>query len=133
MDETGVTTYTGEHAASGITTPLPPIDTWPNQFSKYEIVIAIPEYTSMCPRTDLPDFGTLTITYVPDRLCLELKSLKAYIHSYRNLGIFYENAVNRVLRDVVAACNPARATVVGEFTVRGGMRSVITASHPAPP
>ena len=132
MDEAGVTTYTDEHAESGITTPLPAIDTWPNQFSKYEIAIAIPEYTSMCPRTGLPDFGTLTITYIPDRLCLELKSLKTYIHSYRNLGIFYENAVNRVLKDIVVACNPTRATVVGEFTVRGGMRSVITASHPAP-
>ncbi|MBQ27219.1 MAG: NADPH-dependent 7-cyano-7-deazaguanine reductase QueF [Nitrospiraceae bacterium] len=132
MDATGVTTYTDKHAESGIASPLPTIDTWPNQFSAYEIAISIPEYTSICPRTGLPDFGTLTITYIPDRLCLELKSLKAYIHSYRNLGIFYENAVNRVLKDVVAACNPSQATVVGEFTVRGGMRSVITASHPAP-
>jgi len=129
MDETGVTTYTDEHAESGITALLPTIDTWPNQFSNYEIAITIPEYTSICPRTGLPDFGTLTITYTPDRLCLELKSLKTYIHSYRNLGIFYENAVNRVLKDVVVACNPTRITVVGEFTIRGGMRSVITASH----
>ncbi len=132
MDEAGVTTYTDKHAESGIATPLPAIDTWPNQFSNYEIVIEIPEYTSMCPRTGLPDFGTLTITYRPDNLCLELKSLKVYIHSYRNLGIFYENAVNRVLKDVVEACNPTRATVIGEFTVRGGMRSVITAFHPGP-
>ena len=130
MDDAGMNAYTDEHAGSGITTPLPIIETWPNQFAKYEIVISIPEYTSICPRTGLPDFGTLTITYIPDRLCLELKSLKAYIHAYRNIGIFYENAVNRILKDVVAVCYPLQATVVGEFAVRGGMRSTITASYP---
>ena len=82
----------------------------PTSFPDYEIEIAIPEFTSVCPKTGLPDFGKLTLRYVPDELCLELKSLKMYMLAYRNLGIFYENAVNRFLRDVVKACNPVRAT-----------------------
>ena len=124
--------YTDETAKSGISTPLPAIETWENQFSKYEISIAIPAYTSICPYTGLPDFGTLIITYTPNTQCIELKSLKNYIHSYRNLGIFYENAVNRILQDVVSACKPIQAIVRGEFTIRGGMRSVITAAYPPP-
>jgi 7-cyano-7-deazaguanine reductase len=107
---------------------LPEIETWPNQFPDYEIEIAIPEFTSVCPKTGLPDFGTLTLRYVPDKLCLELKSLKTYLLAYRNLGIFYENAVNRFLRDVVAVAHPLSATVIGEFTPRGGMQSKITAA-----
>lgn len=122
--------YTEEHARSGLDAELPPIECWPNQFENYEITIVIPEYTSVCPKTGLPDFGTLTIRYVPDKLCLELKSLKMYILAYRNLGIFYENAVNRILRDVVAACQPKSASVRGEFTPRGGIRSIIEARYP---
>jgi 7-cyano-7-deazaguanine reductase len=120
--------YTSEHARSGVDTRLPDIETWPNQFPGYEIEIVIPEFTSVCPKTGLPDFGTLTLRYVPDQLCLELKSLKMYELSYRNLGIFYENVVNKFLRDVVSACQPVTATVTGEFTPRGGIRSTIKAT-----
>lgn len=120
--------YTEEHARAGIRAPLPKIETFPNQFPGYEIEIAIPEFTSLCPKTGLPDFGEITIRYVPDKHCLELKSLKMYELAYRNLGIFQENAVNRILRDVVAACKPVSATVTGEFTPRGGLYSKITAS-----
>jgi 7-cyano-7-deazaguanine reductase len=125
-----VNQYTEEHAKSGLEAELPPIECWPNQFENYEITIVIPEYTSVCPKTGLPDFGTLTIRYVPDKLCLELKSLKTYILAYRNLGIFYENAINRILRDVVVACQPVSASVRGEFNTRGGMRSIIEAKYP---
>src|SRR5262245_28847729 len=111
---------------------LPEIECWPNQFSGYEISIAFPEYTSICPKTGLPDFGTITIKYTPERQCLELKSLKMYFHAYRNVGIFYENAVNRILRDIVTACHPVRAKVTGEFSTRGGMRSVIEAIYERP-
>jgi 7-cyano-7-deazaguanine reductase len=124
--------YTDEHAAAGIDAALPEIETWPNQFPDYEIEIAIPEFTSMCPKTGLPDFGKLTLRYVPDKKCLELKSLKMYLLAYRNLGIFYENVVNRFLRDVVAAAKPRSATVTGEFTPRGGLHSKITASWSKP-
>lgn len=120
--------YTDEHAAAGIREELPEIETWPNQFPDYEIEIAIPEFTSVCPKTGLPDFGKLTLRYVPDKKCLELKSLKMYLLAYRNLGIFYENVVNRFLRDVVAAAHPVSATVTGEFTPRGGLQSKITAT-----
>ena len=119
--------YTEEHARAGIDVQLPPLDTWPNQFRGYEIAISIPEYTSICPKTSLPDFGTITIRYMPAERCLELKSLKYYILAYRNLGIFYENAVNRILRDIVAASQPAWAVVTGDFNVRGGMRTVVEA------
>ena len=112
--------YTDEHAAAGIDAPLPEIETWPNQFPNYEIEIVIPEFTSICPKTGLPDFGRLTLRYVPDELCLELKSFKMYTLEYRNLGIFYENVVNRLLADVVKATQPVWATLVGEFTPRGG-------------
>ena len=122
--------YTSEHAGSGVRAKLPRIETWPNQYQNYEITISIPEYTSICPRTGLPDFGTITIHYLPGRLCLELKSLKYYILSYRNLGIFYENAVNRILDDVAHACSPKWAVVRGEFTTRGGMRTMIEARFP---
>ena len=121
--------YTREHARGGLTATLPALETWENQFSEYEITVTIPEYTSVCPRTGLPDFGTVTLHYVPDKSCIELKSLKNYIQAYRNLGIFYENAVNRILRDVVAACQPIRAVVRGEFTPRGGIRSAVEARY----
>jgi 7-cyano-7-deazaguanine reductase len=123
--------YTENHAKSGIDAPLPDIECWPNQYPSYEIAITIPEYTAVCPKTGLPDFGTIEITYEPSKLCLELKSLKSYINAYRDIGIFYENAVNRILRDLVRACEPVRMTVRGEFNVRGGMKSVIEAKHPA--
>ena len=123
--------YTDKHARSGIDAPLPRLDWFKNQLKNYEITISIPEFTSVCPRTGLPDFGTITIRYIPDRWCVELKSLKTYILAYRSLGIFYENVVNRILRDFVKASKPIQAVVMGEFNVRGGMKSVIEASYPA--
>ena len=125
--------YTPTHARSGLNAKLPALATWPNQFPNYEITIVIPEYTSICPKTGLADFGTVTIRYVPRRLCVELKSLKYYILGYRNLGIFYENAVNRILQDIVKACQPEWATVTGEFNVRGGMKSIIEARYQRKP
>ena len=122
--------YTEDHARAGIDTPLPKIECFKNQFKNYEITISIPEFTSVCPRTGLPDFGTITVRYVPNQWCVELKSLKIYILAYRSLGIFYENAVNRILRDFVKASKPIRAVVTGEFNVRGGMKSIIEASYP---
>jgi 7-cyano-7-deazaguanine reductase len=121
--------YTDEHAEAGVRAPLPEIETWPNQYGTgYEIEIVMPEFTSVCPKTGLPDHGTLTLRYVPDKYCLELKSLKMYTLEYRNLGIFQENVVNRMLADVVKAARPVSATVVGEFTPRGGVYTKITAS-----
>ncbi len=122
--------YTKEHARAGIKASLPKIECFENQFKNYEITISIPEYTSVCPKTGLPDFGTITIQYVPDKWCVELKSLKEYIVAYRNLGIFYENAVNRILRDLVKAAGPLQAVVIGEFHTRGGMKSTIEAAYP---
>jgi len=120
--------YTDEHAAAGVDAALPEIETWPNQYPDYEIEIVMPEFTSVCPKTGLPDFGRVVLRYVPDRLCLELKSYKMYLLAYRDLGIFQENVVNRVLRDVVKAAKPVSATVVGEFTPRGGLATVVTAT-----
>jgi len=120
--------YTDAHAAAGTGGALPEIETWPNQYPNYEVEISLPEFTSVCPKTGLPDHGTITLRYVPDKLCLELKSLKMYMLAYRNLGIFQENVVNRFLRDIVKACRPVRATVIGEFTPRGGVYSKISAS-----
>ena len=121
--------YTDEHAAAGLDAALPEIETWDNQFPDYEIQVAIPEFTSVCPKTGLPDFGSLSLTYVPDKLCLELKSLKMYALAYRNLGIFYENVVNRFLADVVNAVRPVSAELTGEFTPRGGLHSRVTARY----
>ena len=125
--------YTKEHARSGLDTPLPQIECFENQFKNYEITISIPEYTSICPRSGLPDFGTITIQYTPNKWCIELKSLKMYILAYRNLGIFYENAVNRILKDFVKAVKPIQAVVTGEFNVRGGMKSIVEAVFPSRP
>jgi 7-cyano-7-deazaguanine reductase len=121
-----------KEAKAGLIEKLPPIETFPNQFPDYEINIEIPEFTSICPKTGLPDFGTVTIKYVPKDHCLELKSLKMYILGYRDLGIFYENAVNRILKDIVAACRPVSATVRGEFNPRGGLISAVEARYPRP-
>ena len=106
--------YTKDHARAGIHSRLPAIETWPNQFHGYTITICVPEYTSVCPKTGLPDYGAITIDYVPRKLCLELKSLKLYLLAYRNLGIFYENAVNRILRDIVAATRRSEERRVGK-------------------
>ena len=120
--------YTDKEAEAGVRADLPEIETWPNQYrTGYEIEIVMPEFTSVCPKTGLPDHGTLTLRYVPDRVCLELKSLKMYTLAFRNLGIFQENVVNRMLQDVVKAARPVSATLVGEFAPRGGISTRITA------
>jgi 7-cyano-7-deazaguanine reductase len=124
--------YTPEHARAGLSHPFPDIETWPNQFPGYEIVIDIPEFTSVCPKTGLPDFGVLKIRYMPSKSCLELKSLKEYLLGYRNLGIFQENIVNRVLEDVVRACRPKWAIVHGDFRPRGGIGTTVEARWPRP-
>ncbi len=121
--------YTEQHAKSGTLARLPSIECWENQYQGYEIEIRIPEYTAICPKTGLPDFGVITVKYTPDKWCLELKSLKEYITAYRNIGIFYENAVNRILNDLVAACKPACMRVRGEFTPRGGIQSCVEACY----
>jgi 7-cyano-7-deazaguanine reductase len=124
--------YTDDHAASGVDASLPGIETWANQYGpNYEIEIVMPEFTSVCPKTGLPDHGTVRLIYTPDKECLELKSLKMYTLAYRNLGIFQENIVNRFLRDVVKSCKPASATVIGDFTPRGGISTKVTATYSA--
>jgi 7-cyano-7-deazaguanine reductase len=122
--------YTEEHASAGLDHAFPEIETWPNQFPGYEILIDDPEFTSVCPKTGLPDFGKLEIRYVPDGDCLELKSLKEYLQSYRNLGIFQENVVNQVLNDVVKWAKPVWAEVKGDFRPRGGISTVVIARWP---
>jgi 7-cyano-7-deazaguanine reductase len=120
--------YTDRHAASGVRDALPSLETWPSQFQgDYEVIITIPEFTSICPKTGLPDFATLTVTYVPDRRCVELKSLKEYVNAYRNLGIFNENVVNRVVGDLVRALEPRRMAVRAVFTPRGGIQTTVEA------
>ena len=103
----------------------------PHPQRDYVITHVAPEFTSVCPKTRQPDFGAIEIEYVADKLCIELKSLKLYLQSYRNEGIFYEDLVNRILDDLVAALAPRRMTVVGTFTPRGGMHSVVRAEHTA--
>jgi 7-cyano-7-deazaguanine reductase len=106
-----------------------PLETFANQFPEreYEVEITCPEFTAVCPKTGQPDFGTILITYVPARLCIELKSLKLYLGGYRNRGIFYEHSVNTILDDLVAACQPRRMRVSGQFTPRGGIATRVTA------
>ena len=107
------------------------LETFPNPRPgrEFEIDIDCPEFTSMCPKTGLPDFGTIRISYVPADRCVELKSLKYYLLGFRNRGIFYESATNQILDDLVAACDPIRMTVVGDFTPRGGIKTVVTARY----
>ncbi len=124
--------YTDDHAKSGLDFQFPSIETWPNQFSAYEITIDSPEFTSVCPKTSLPDFGVITLRYMPRKQCLELRSYKEYLFSYRQLGIFQENIVNQVLEDVVKACNPVWAVVHGDFRPRGGISTVVEARWPRP-
>ncbi len=105
------------------------LETFENQFPNRDYVIetVCPEFTSVCPKTGQPDFGELTITYVPDRLCIELKSLKLYLQRFRNHGAFYEHVTNSILDDLVAVCHPRRMKIVAAFTPRGGIRTTITA------
>lgn len=104
---------------------------FPNQYPQrdYLVTIRCPEFTTVCPKTGQPDFGTLTFSYVPDKVIVELKSLKLYLQAYRNVGIFYEVVVNRILDDFVAAVQPRKLTLVGDFTPRGGISSVLTVEY----
>ena len=108
------------------------LETFPNPCPErdYEIAIHCPEFTSLCPKTGLPDFGEIHITYIPDTRCIELKSLKYYMLGFRNQGIFYEAATNKILDDLVQACQPRRMTVTGAFTARGGITTTVVATHP---
>ena len=112
----------------------PTLETFPNPRPErdYEIQIRCPEFTSMCPKTGLPDFGEIRITYVPADRCIELKSLKYYMNDFRSRGIFYEAVTNQILDDLVAAVKPRRMTVVGDFTVRGGIKTIVTATYGTP-
>jgi len=113
--------------------PIELLETFDNQFPDRDYVIEIvcPEFTSVCPKTGQPDFGTLTFTYTPDRKCVELKSLKMYLQSFRNAGIFYENVTNRILDDLVAVLAPRRMKLVAAFTPRGGISTSVTVVHEA--
>ena len=101
----------------------------PHPGRDYEIAISFPEFTSLCPKTGNPDFGEIRVTYFPDKLCIELKSFKLYLHGYRNEGVFYEKAVNGILDDLVASCRPRRMTIAGDFNARGGMKTLVTVSY----
>lgn len=105
----------------------PDIETWENQYSDrdYAIEITNLEFTTVCPKTGLPDYATITITYIPDKHCIELKSLKEYFLFYRDVGIFHEHLVNKVLDDFVKTCRPRKVEVVGDFNIRGGMKTVV--------
>ena len=107
------------------------LETFPNPRSgrDYQIAIRCPEFTSVCPKTGMPDFGEIRITYVPDGSCIELKSLKYYMNEFRNKGIFYEAVTNQILDDLVAICSPRRMTVTGDFTARGGITTTVTAEY----
>lgn len=107
------------------------LETFESKFSErdYNIVHATPEFTSVCPKTGQPDFGTIVVEYVPDKLCVELKSLKLYLQSYRNDGVFYETVTNQILDDLVKVCKPRYMLVTAEFTVRGGISSIIEAEY----
>jgi len=101
----------------------------PKPSRDYEILMECPEFTCLCPMTGQPDFATIRLSYVPDKLCIELKSLKLYLWSYRDQGAFHEAVTNTILDDIVAAIDPRRATVEGDFMVRGGIRTQIVATH----
>lgn len=121
--------YTDKHAIAGLSVKLPKLDTFPNQFQGYEITISYPEFTSICPKTGLPDFGTVHVKYMPNKKCLELKSIKLYMVAYRNVGIFYENVVNRILKDCTTVCDPHWMAVKGIFNARGGMTGIAEAKY----
>jgi 7-cyano-7-deazaguanine reductase len=120
-------TYTTRHARAGMDARLPDIECWENQYPGYEIDLSFPEFTSVCPKTGLPDFGTIRIRYMPGRWCLETKSLKLYLNAFRNFGVFTENVVNRVLQDVVRCAKPKWIEVEGRFAARGGIEARIVA------
>jgi len=107
------------------------LETFENQYPdrEYEIDISCPEFTCLCPKTGQPDFATISLKYVPDKICIELKSLKLYMFSYRDVGEFHEHVTNKILDDIVEACSPIRAQVTGDFNVRGGIKTVVRANY----
>ena len=107
------------------------LEVFKNQYSNrdYTVTHVAPEFTSLCPKTGQPDFGKITVEYIPDKLCIELKSLKIYLNSYRNDGIFYESVTNKILDDLVSVCKPRYMKITADFNVRGGISSVIVAEH----
>lgn len=119
--------------AAGYNRPVP-LETFPNPRPERDYLIEIrsPEFTSVCPKTGLPDFGEIQIRYTPDRTCIELKSLKYYLVEFRNQGIFYEAVTNKILDDLVAACQPRRMTVTGAFSARGGITTTVVAEYTKP-
>ncbi|MBD3379897.1 MAG: NADPH-dependent 7-cyano-7-deazaguanine reductase QueF [Candidatus Omnitrophica bacterium] len=110
---------------------LPDIEVWENKYpeKEYTIKSETREFTCICPKTGLPDFAGITVEYCPDKLCLELKSFKEYLFSYRNIGIFHEHVTNRILEDLVTACSPRKMKVTGEFNIRGGISTTVTAEY----
>ena len=110
------------------------LETFPNPRPEreYEIEIRCPEFTSVCPKTGMPDFGEIRITYTPGDKCIELKALKYYLIEFRNRGIFYEHVTNEILDELVKVCQPRRMTVVGDFSVRGGIKTIVTATYTRP-
>ena len=115
------------------TIPSKRLETFPNPHPErdYEINMEAPEFTCVCPRTGQPDFATIRIRYIPDQLCVELKSLKLYLWSYRAEGAFHEDVINRILDDFVETCRPRKIVVVGDFNIRGGIHTTVTAGHPS--
>jgi 7-cyano-7-deazaguanine reductase len=113
------------------TQPSKQLETFPNPRPErdYEINMECPEFTCVCPRTGQPDFATIRVQYVPDQTCIELKSLKLYLWSYRDEGAFHEAVINKILDDLVRACQPRKMTVIGDFNVRGGIHTTVTATH----
>lgn len=107
------------------------IEVWKNQYpdKDYTVHLEVPEFTCLCPKTGLPDFATIHIQYTPGKWCVELKSFKYYIFSYRELGIFHEHAVNKILEDFVKACHPRWVKITGEFNMRGGIKTTISAEY----
>ncbi len=110
----------------------PEIDTFENIYSdkNFEIVMIIPEFTCICPKTGLPDFATLTLTYIPKKVCIELKSFKEYLLAYRNKGIFHENVVNKIVENLVSSIKPRRLKLEGVFNARGGIQTTVVREYP---
>lgn len=109
----------------------PQIETWENAYSdtEYTVEISNPEFTTVCPKTGLPDFASIKISYMPNKCCVELKSLKEYFHFYRDVGVFHEHVINKIMEDFVASCNPRKVDIEGDFNIRGGIKTVVRASY----
>ena len=127
--EEAMSGYSKKHAQSGVKAKLPRIECFLSQYKNYEVNISIPEFTCICPKTGLPDFATIRIEYSPDKHCVELKSFKLYITAYRNVGIFHEHAVNKILEDFAKACLPRRAHIKMAFNPRGGITTTVEAEY----